>query len=221
MKKQKGKLHKTHRQAKRKAGAAARKNKQTATPRSPLNQARSISSTFGINYCAVTENLFDLGIGYVVLGRTISLARVATSLFLVDVHCLGVKNAFYSSRTHTELRRLIDKLSGDGNPMVDISPECARKIVDGAVTYAREFGFDPHADFPPAYALFGDIHAEACTTQYEFGKDGMPLFVSGPNDTPEKIRKVMRSLTETAGPGNFDYIVETMPPHEPQFGSDY
>jgi len=221
VKKQKGRQNRTHRQAKRKATVAARKNEQTVTPRSPLNQARSISSTFGINYCAVTENIFDLGIGYVVLGRTISSARVATALFLVDVHCLGVKNAFYTDRTHTELRALIDKLSGDGNLMVDISPECARQIVDGAVTYAREFGFGPHADYPPAYALFGDTNAGACQTEYEFGMDGKPLFVSGPNDTPAKIRTVIRTLTETAGPGNFDYIVETGPPHGPQFRSDY
>lgn len=221
MKKQKVRHNRSHRQAKRKATVAARKNEQTVTPRSPLNHARSISSTFGINYCAVTENLFDLGIGYVILGRTISPAKVATALFLVDVYCLGVKNAFYTNCTHSELLLLIEKLSGDRNSMVDTSPECARKIVDGAVAYARKFGLSPHPDYPTAYALFGDANSGACPTKYEFGKDSMPLFVSGPNDTPAKIRKVIRSLTETAGAGNFDYIVEAGPPDEPQFGSEY
>lgn len=217
MKNQKGRRKQSHKQAKRKAVLAAREKEQSIVTRSPLNQARSISSTFGINYCVVTENLFELGIGYVVLSRTMSSTKVATALFLVDVHCLGVKNAFFSKRTHSELRLFIDKLSADGNTMVDISPECARKIIDGAVAYARKFGFSPHADYPPAYALFGDTSAELCPAEYKFGRDGMPFFVSGPHDTPSRIRKVIRSLTETAGAGNFDYIVEMDPPHGPQY----
>ena len=221
LKKQKGQRKQSHKRAKRKAVLASRKNDQSITLRSPLNQARSISSTFGINYCLVTENLFELGIGYVVLGRTMSSTMVATALFLVDVHCLGVKNAFFSKRTHSELRLFIDTLSADGNTMVDISPECAKKIIDGAVAYAKKFNFSPHADYPPAYALFGDTNTDACPIEYEFGKDGKPFFVSGPNDTPAKIRKAIRSLTETAGAGNFDYIVEAGPPHESHLGSDY
>jgi hypothetical protein len=156
----------------------------------------------------VTEGIFDIGIGYVILGRTISPTKIATGVFLVDVFCLGVKNAYYVESTHEQLRETIDRMTGDGNPVVDIAPECARKIVDGAIAYGKEFGFTPHADYPPAGALFGDIDAGACPTEYEFGKDGRPRYVSGPNDTPARIRKIMRALTTKAGEGNFDFMVE-------------
>lgn len=156
----------------------------------------------------VTEGIFDIGIGYVILGRTISPTRIATGVFLVDVYCLGVKNAYYAEHTHEQMTKTIDTISGDENPLVDIAPECARKILDGAIAYGAEFGFTPHADYPPAGALFGDIDAGACSTEYEFGKDGKPLYISGPNDTPAKIRKIMHTLTTKAGEGNFDFMVE-------------
>ena len=211
MKKQKGIRHQRNRaqkEAKRKALVAAKKkNEQAAASLSLIRQARAVASAFGISYCMVTEGIFDIGIGYVILGRTISPTKVATGVFLVDVYCLGVKNAFYAERTHEQLSEMIDKLTGE-NPIVDIAPECARKIVDGAIAYAKEFGFVPHADYPPAGALFGDIDAGACRTEYEFGKDGKPLYISGPNDTPAKIRKVIRTLTAMVGEGNFDFMVE-------------
>jgi hypothetical protein len=210
MKKQKGILHQRNRaqkEAKRKSVVGVKKKEQAAASLSPIHQARDAASVFGVSYCMVTEGIFDIGIGYVVLGRTISPTKVATGVFLVDVYCLGVKNAYYAERTHEQLREMIDRIKGD-DPIVDIAPECARKIVDGALAYAKEFGFTPHVDYPPAGALFGDIDVGVCRTEYEFGKDGKPLYVSGPNDTPAKIRMIIRTLTAKVGEGNFHFMVE-------------
>ena len=38
----------------------------------------------------------------------------------------------------------------------------------------------------------------------KFGKDGKPLFISGPYDNAEAI---VRQLARTAGEGNFDYVM--------------
>ncbi len=156
----------------------------------------------------ITEDIFDHGIGHVVLGRTKSPTTVATADFLVDVHCLGVKNGFYAELTQEKFMEIIRGMAGMESPFVDIDPACARKIVAGAVEYAKQLGFAPHDDYPAAEALFGDIDADSCSTEYEFGKDGKPLFFAGPYDTPAKIRKVMRTLTDRVGEGNFDYMVQ-------------
>jgi len=145
MKKHKGIRHQRNRaqkEAKRNAVVAAKKKEQAAASLSLIYQARAAASAFGVSYCMVTKGIFDIGIGYVILGRTISPTKVATGVFLVDVCCLGIKNAYYAERTHEQLSEMIDKLTGD-NPIVDIAPECARKIVDGAIAYAKEFGFIP------------------------------------------------------------------------------
>ncbi len=156
----------------------------------------------------ITEDIFDHGIGHVVLGRTKSPTTVATAVFLVDVHCLGVKNGFYAELTQEKFMEIIEGMAGTECPIVDIDPACARKIVAGAVEYAKQLGFAPHDDYPPAEALFGDIDADSCSTEYVFGKDGKPFFFAGPYDTPAKIRKVMRTLTDRVGEGNFDYMVQ-------------
>ncbi len=197
--------------ARRKA-ALTTKSGQTPSSRSLLHQAQAAAATFGVNYCTITEGIFDLGIGHVVLGRTKSSTTMATAVFLVDVHCLGIKNVIYAEFTHEKFSEMVKGMAETEYPLVDIDPACARKIVAGAVEYAKQLGFAPHDDYPPAEALFGDIDAATCSTEYEFGKDGKPFFFSGPQDTTAKIRKVMRTLTDRVGEGNFDYIVQADDP---------
>jgi hypothetical protein len=132
---------------------------------------------------------------------------MAMAAFLLDVYCLGAKNAFYAELDQEKFRELVDGIKESAGPFVDTPPECARKLVEGAVAYAERLGFAPHEDYPPAQALFGDIDAGSCSTDYAFGKDGKPLFVAGPNDTPATIRKIMRTLTDTVGEENFHYFV--------------
>jgi len=192
--------------ARRKAVLAQKRGPPSSSP-SRLSRAQDAASTFGVSYCIVSEGLFDVGIGYIVLGRTISPTKMAMAAFLLDVYCLGAKNAFYAEIDQEKFRELVDGIKESAGPFVDTDPECARKIVDSAVDYAKQLGFAPHEDYPPAQALFGDIDAGSCSTDYEFGKDGKPLFVAGPNDTPATIRKIMRTLTDKVGEENFDYVV--------------
>ena len=74
-----------------------------------------------ISYCMMTEGIFGIGMGSVILGREYSSAKTAISHFLLDVHCLGVKDAHYSELTHEQLREMLDEYESH----VDIAPECA------------------------------------------------------------------------------------------------
>lgn len=210
MKKQKSNNHQHQRAAKearRKAVLATRKKEQPLASHSLIHRSQAAAKAFEVSYCLMTKDIFDIGIGHVILGRTISSLEVALGAFMVDVYCLGVKNGFYGERTHDQLKEMLDKMAGNGHPFTEVAPECARKLVEGAVAYAKNLGFAPHADYAPAAALFGDIDAEACLVEYEFGKDGKPFFVSGPNDTPAMIRRTVRTLTDKVGEGNFDFMV--------------
>lgn len=192
--------------ARRKAVLAARGGPSLALG-SSLNRARFIASTFGIGTCMVSAGLFDIGMGYVVLGRTISPTKVAMAVFVLDVYCLGAKNGYFAEVDGEKFKELIEGMSEAAGAFVDIDPGCARKLVEGAVDYAKQLGFVAHEDYPPTHALFGDIDADSCATEYQFGKDGKPLFIAGPRDTPARIRKILRTLTETVGEENFDYVL--------------
>jgi hypothetical protein len=192
--------------ARRKAVLAARGGPSLALG-SSLNRARFVASAFEIGSCMVSEGFFEKGMGYVVLGRRISPTKVAMAAFLLDVFCLGAKNGFFVEIDGEKFEDLVEGMEEAAGPFVDTDPGCARKLVEGAVDYAKQLGFGPHEDYPPAHALFGDIDAGSCATVYKFGKDGKPLFIAGPNDTPARIRRTLRTLAEKVGEDNFDYVV--------------
>jgi hypothetical protein len=192
--------------ARRKATLAARGGPSVAS-RSSLNRARSVASTFGVDSCMVSESLFDVGMGYVVLGRTISPTKVAMAAFMLDVYCLGAKNGFFVEVDRENFDTLVEGMAEAAGPFVDSDPACARKLVEGVVDYAQRLGFAPHEDYPPAHALFGDIDTGSCPTAYAFGMDGKPCYIVGPHDTPARIRKILRTLTDKVGEDNFDYIL--------------
>ena len=126
-------------------------------------------------------------------------------MFLLDVYCLGVKNAFYLVSSPEDYAL---NMSGYGEDVSyeRVHPSCLRKLVEGAVDYARKLGFAPHPDYARAVKLFGDIEAAPCPERYTYGKDGKPLYVSGPHETPAQSRKILDTLTRRLGPGGFHFM---------------
>jgi hypothetical protein len=124
--------------------------------------------------------------------------------FLVDVFCLGVKNI--NGPKTVNRRKLPDFTRTFFSTWPAIIPaplELARHIVFGAVDYARSLGFEPHPDFARGAALLGDW--EAGSSDVTFGRDGKPFYINGPyDDTYGTIAK----LRQTAGDGNFGYLVQ-------------
>lgn len=156
----------------------------------------------------VASVLWDEGIGNAVLARDLGGGRVAVAVFLVDIFCLGVKDAFLhftslNDYTHNVRERLIRQFEAEKH-----APEFIRKLVEDSVAYARFLGLEPHADYEQAKAIFGDIDASACSEQFEFGREGKPFFVSGPHDSAAKCHRIVTALAEHCGVGNFNYLVQ-------------
>ncbi|MFB3132619.1 MAG: hypothetical protein ACE10K_08885, partial [Rhodothermales bacterium] len=81
------------------------------------------------------------------------------------------------------------------------------KLVEESVDYARDLGFFPHKDYRKARKIFGDVDRAECKTEFEFGKDGKPFYVSGPYDSETKIRRIVDQLMERLGPDGFHFLV--------------
>ena len=170
------------------------------------HQARQIidAARSPVRTCVMAERLFADGIGWVVLARTLPSGQVGASFFLVDVWCLGVKDAFFVVLPPLMFeQRMVE--SSRNQPVVEIDPSVARKLLHDAAAYAGSFGLAPSTGFAEAEALFGDI--SVATKTFPFGKDGKPFFMSGPNDSRTRIRNILDTLVKYAGPGGFDYIV--------------
>jgi hypothetical protein len=165
-----------------------------------------------IHECLIPDSLFDLGIGNVIVSRKMPNGFIGAAFFLVDVFCLGIKDAFYDVLSPAEYDHRLSGLQHE--TFRALHPTCARKLVEGAEAYARDLGFNPHPDYQLARRIFGDLDATVCPTHYVFGKDGKPFFMSGPSDTPARCRKILDTLTRRCGPEGFHYLVAGGGPFE-------
>jgi hypothetical protein len=142
------------------------------------------------------------GLAAVLVARQERGSRATVCGFLLDVYCLGVKNAIgpqsMSSDSVDDFRRTF--FSGHSDPPVSIPIDLAQDLVHGAAAYARDLGFEPHPDFIDTAAYLG---TPATPRPIRFGRDGKPFYVSGPYDDP---RTVIRTLEALVGSGNYDYI---------------
>ncbi|GAB2859515.1 helix-turn-helix domain-containing protein [Lentzea nigeriaca] len=142
------------------------------------------------------------GLVAVLVARRHRHDKVSVCGYLADVYCLGVKNALGPEIMDEPALRGFAReyFSGfDGNP-IEAPIELARQLVFGALEYARGLGFDPHPDFAAAEGHLGPWTPPSTIT---FGRDGKPLYFSGPYDDPQPI---IRTLERTVGAGNFDYV---------------
>ena len=165
------------------------------------------ASAAPILHCGAMPEIWEHGIGQVLLSRQRSDGQVAFASFLVDIYCLGVKNAMFGIGPRPRYDRdLYDKLTRQSK-LIPLKPECARKLVEGAVRYALDLGFPPHEDYRTAKLIFGDISAEACTEEYTYGKDGKPFFVAGPYDSPARCEQILRTLKRHCGPEGHHFLI--------------
>ncbi len=160
-----------------------------------------------ILHCFATSNVFEHGIGEVLVSRKLSHGNVAFVVFLVDMYCLGVKDAAVNIFPEADYRKLVYEKLAAQYTLIRMKPECARKLVEGAVQYALDLELPPHADYRIAWRIFGDISAEACTEEFSYGKDGKPFFVAGPYDDKAKCQLVLRLMEKHCGPGGSHFLM--------------
>ena len=73
------------------------------------------------------------------------------------------------------------------------------KIVKGAVDFALSLGFPPHPDYPHASMLLAGIDPSTCTEEFTFGRDGHPLYIQGPGESPAEAVAIMQRVREAGG----------------------
>lgn len=159
-----------------------------------------------IHECLVPAILFEQGIGNLLFSRSLPDGRIALAAFLLDVFCLGVKDAFFTMTTRAQYaeRRSGWSASERLEPM---HPSCFRKLVEGGVAYASELGFNPHADYVVASQIFGNVETAACPAHFEYGHEGKPFYICGPHETAIQVRATLDQLQRRLGSENFDYLV--------------
>ncbi|MFJ1709685.1 hypothetical protein [Kitasatospora sp. NPDC088346] len=96
------------------------------------------------------------GFAQVLVARQERASRVTVCGFLVDVHCLGVKNTIEPEviGAGSLPAYLRGYYSAFDRPPLSIELDQARTIVHGAVAYARSLGFSPATGFADTARAF-------------------------------------------------------------------
>lgn len=192
------------------AHRAKRKEKQLVTARveSSGKSARMLKAqSWPLLGAWIGEGYQEAGIANVTIARHGPFSQVAYVIFLVDMYCLGVKDVVIELGPEWKWNERLQQLRESRDPAMKFSPEAARKLIEGAVEYARSAGIEPHRDYASARLIFGTIDASHCLTDFVFGKDGKPYFVAGPYDGPERVNKILQTLTDNVGEGNYDLML--------------
>lgn len=185
---------------------------KAATAGLVLGQKALQCNKYPIHECLVPERLFETGLGTVIWTRRVPDGRIAISAFIVDVFCLGVKNALFTITSEQEYENDIKRGmigSHDGQAFLSIAPDCARKLIEGAVEYAAELGFSPHRDYRNAKGIFGNAESNACPEQFEYGHEGKPFYMRGPHESIPQAKKIVEHLHRKFGEGGYHYMVAT------------
>lgn len=146
--------------------------------------------------CYITEGWQQKGIANVAVAKQMPNGMLAIGYFLVDIWCLGIKDAFYELNSDgARMRAIIDNSEAPGIP---ITYEDARSLIFGALNYAKEIGFAPHKDWEMSRLILEP--ERSFDDAYIFGHDGKPHYVNGPYDLKERdVKAIINKVTQAGG----------------------
>lgn len=155
-----------------------------------------------------SRGLFDKGIGHLTVARFKGDGRVECGIFLLDVYCLGVKNAFF--RRFESIREYredgVDLVFANDDPM-PMTAASGRHLAESAVAYAARSGLYPHPDYRKAARVFGGIPAADADERFEFGHHGKPFYIRGPYESEATARRILNTLERKLGMDGFEYLI--------------
>ena len=161
------------------------------------------SREFPIHECLIDQDWRIRGLAQIWISRKQPDGRFIIGVFLVDLFCLGVKNAFCNANLSSQDYEKARSEMVMKSPVETCHPRLAHRIIYGAVDYAACLGFAPHKDFKVSRFVLDERSDADSSFDVEFGKDGKPFFIAGDYDN---VDYVMKQLTKRVGEGNFDYL---------------
>ena len=147
------------------------------------------SQRFPVEQCLINHDWQKRGLANIIVTRRQEDGRFILGVYLVDLFCLGVKNAFCNAGV---TRKDLDAHLAGCGPGVVLEPtdlDHAKEIIFGSMEYARGLGFEPHRDFKLAREVLGTDEVNRKRGVRFGGPGDKPLFISGPDDDADAILK--------------------------------
>lgn len=173
------------------------------TKQSPKKYIKKKGGNLPYHECFINEDWKEKGLATIAISKRMPSGNIILGFYLVDIFCLGLKNTGYKfNMDNVQYQEFLDKL-GNSQAMIKCDISEAHNIIYGAIDYAEELGFAPHPDFAISEHILNPDLITDGIDEIDFGKDGKPCFISGPDDNVEKI---IAMLERTVGEDNYTFI---------------
>jgi hypothetical protein len=170
---------------------------------SPENYIIQKARTLPLYECLINDDWEETGIANLAVARRHSNGNITAGMYLVDLKCLGVKNAAYWFNIYEHEYREILGHAQKTMEMIKIPYTLVHNIVFAGIEFAEEYGFRPHKDFNVAQYILEEDTEAIELIDIECGIKGKPAYFRGPLDDDAKEARVIAQLEKTAGPGNY------------------
>ncbi len=175
---------------------------------SPENYIRQRSRSLPIHECWINSEWQEDKKVNLIITRKHTNGNFTIGLFMVDLLCLGVKDAHYKFNIPTgEYRELLEFME-ERLPIERIDYALAHNIILAGVEFAEEYGFKPHKDYLSTMQYFLENDDDIEVIEIECGENDQPMYVKGPYDSDAEVNRVLAQLERTAGKGNYQFVVE-------------
>ena len=186
-----------------------KKNKQKQ-PQKQLSEAAYMKSgrarKLPIHECLVNSNWEESGMAAITVSRTHVNGNISFASYLVDLYCLGVKDAWYRVNIFAfEYEQYLERLA-ENFDMTKADYANVHNIIYGAVAFAEDYGISPVQEFAVAKMMLEEDTEEIPLIAYEYGVKGKPQLVIDA-DNP-KLSFYLGKLEKHAGKGNYELVLQ-------------
>ncbi len=174
---------------------------------SPENYIKSRARALPISECYITDEWKESGMADILVARKHVNGHRTCAIFLVDLQCLGIKDASYLfNMGEYEFEDMVSEIQEKKG--VKCEYKLVHNIIYGALEYAEDYGFSPHKAWEVAQYVLEEDDEHIPFMEIGFGgEDGNPLYVSGPFEDKVQQDKILGTLDRTAGKGNYNFIL--------------
>ncbi len=167
------------------------------SPKKKIHQARA----YPIHECLINASWQESGLATLLISRRQPDGDLLFGVYLVDIFCLGLKNTFCNVDFSTSSYRMdVVRKSFSDQDSIPCSVELAHHVIYGAIAYAEQFGFRPNKDYQLSQYIL-DVPENFPPSELEFGRNGKPYFIAGPDDN---IAKITHQLESAVGRDHYD-----------------
>lgn len=187
---------------------------------SPENYIKQKARSLTIAECWINSGWDEDGLASTIVARKHTSGNFTVGMYLVDLKCLGVKDAqYFFNMSPAEYRDLLDQ-SSENMDIETVSYNLVHNIIYAGIEFAEDYGFKPHKDFGIAEYILEEDTDDIELMEIPCGKEDKPFYVRGPLDSDIRAKQIIAQLEKTAGSGNYHFIEAKDNPWDDDYDDD-